>query len=111
MLDDESAVTVAAGAIATDRTTAAAAAKLALPAWFAVMVHVPAALMVTVAAATVQTEFVDEVNVTGFPEGPPDAVSANVPPGTKVCGPGSVKLMTCAAGATAKVWVTSGAAL
>jgi hypothetical protein len=48
--------------------TGVAAAKLALPAWLAVMEHDPAATIVTVLPATVQTAVVVEVKLTGRPE-------------------------------------------
>src|SRR5580704_12721921 len=54
--------------IVKDWVTAVAAAKLALPAWLAVIEHVPAAMMVTVLPDTVQIDGVVEVNVTANPE-------------------------------------------
>jgi hypothetical protein len=51
-----------------DRVTGAAAAKAALPAWLAVMEHVPTARMVTVLPDTVHTEVVVEAKVTANPE-------------------------------------------
>jgi phage tail protein X len=51
-----------------DWVTGAAAAKVELPVWLAVMEHVPAARTVTVLPATVQTEGVFEAKVTANPE-------------------------------------------
>jgi hypothetical protein len=55
--------------------TGVAAAKVALPACVAWMVHVPTAIIVTVAADTVQTAGVVEAKLTARPE---DAVALSV---------------------------------
>ena len=56
---------------------------MALPAWLAAMMQLPAVKAVTVlplVPPTVQISGVVEVNVTGLPEAPPVAVSVPVPP-------------------------------
>ncbi len=86
-----------------------AAFQLALPAWSASIVQVPAATMWTVVPDTVQTGAVAEVKVTARPEeavalmpksGSPRALSARVP-----------KAIVWLPLATVKPWVTWGAAL
>jgi hypothetical protein len=61
--------------------TCEAAAYVALPAWFAVSVQVPAPRMLATFPATVQMAGVVDANTTGFPEPPPVAPSVIVAPG------------------------------
>ena len=78
-----------------------------MPAWLAVMEHVPAETMATVLPATVQTGVVVEAKLTAKPE---LAVALTCTGGelrvTLGRGP---KLMFCEAGFTAKLCVTAGA--
>ena len=87
--------------------TGVAAANPALPAWLAVILHVPAATSVTVLPLTVQMLAVFDVKLTARPElALATSAGAAVP---RVWLPGAAKLMACAAGAGAamvKVRVT-----
>ena len=68
-LTDEATVVVVAGLMmATDWLTAGAGLKFALPAWEAVIEHVPGAPMVAAAPDTVHTEEVIEANDTVSPD-------------------------------------------
>jgi hypothetical protein len=62
-----------------------AALKMALPAWLALMVQVPAATPVTVEPLTLQTAGVVELNVTARPE-VAVALAVVVPPTARVAG-------------------------
>ena len=56
-------------------TDAVAERYVAFPAWVAVMLQVPNAIMVTFDPVTVHTAVVVELNVIGSPDGTADAVS------------------------------------
>ena len=81
-----------------ERETVEAAAKLALPAWEAVMVQVPAATSVSVVPSlpvVVQMEVVDEEKETVRPE---DAVAERVKgPAGRVRAESGLKVIVCAA--------------
>ena len=85
---------------------------MALPAWLAAMVQLPAARAVTVlplVPLVVQTVCVVLVKVTGLPDAPPVADTVPVPP-TESVGTGP-KLTLCAPALTAMVCVVCGAAV
>ena len=92
----------------TVRVTVAAAATLALPAWLAARVQLPADTSVSVVPLTVQTAGVLDVKVTAKPAlDVATSAGAGVP---RVWLPGELKVMVCTAGATLKVCVTGVAA-
>jgi hypothetical protein len=101
---------ITCGALATwnDRVTGTAAAYVASPAWAAVTVQVPADTSVTVVPATVQTPWVDDVNVTASPE-PAVAVSVRVPAVTRTS-VGCANVIVCEVEVTANVRDTGVAA-
>jgi hypothetical protein len=72
--------------------TCGAAAKEVLPAWFALIVQVPAIRNVAVVFETVQTLVVADVNATAKPE---VAVAVSVSGVPTICVPGLLKLMVC----------------
>ena len=81
---------------------------MALPAWFAAMVHVPAPRIATVDPATEQIPPVREEKTTGLPEPPPVAeIAKGGSPKTRP--DRAPKTMACAALATANDCVTRGA--
>src|SRR5690348_5104001 len=83
-----------AGITLNERCTSVAAAQVSLPFWAAVMVQVPAALVVAVEPSTVHTSVVLEVNVTGSSEGVARGSCSGtcVPTGLSV---GRVKVIVC----------------
>ena len=85
-------VTAAGLVTVTVRVTVAAAAKVPLPAWSAVMVQSPAASIVRVLPATEHTDGVVEANVTVRLESALADKVAGVP---TFCAPGDVKVMVC----------------
>ena len=100
-------------AIVMSRSTLAAAKKLALPACEARTVHVPVVRNVSVAPfvpLVVHTVVVWEVNVTGLPDAPPEAVKpiGAVPTLTE---DGGLKVMVWLPCPITSVLVTCGAAL
>jgi hypothetical protein len=96
------------GATVKERETGAAAAKLALPAWLAAIVQVPAPASVSAVPLTVHTLNVVDANDTGRPD---DAVATNAPAATpKVWLAGCAKVMVCVAGETLNVFDTFAAA-
>lgn len=93
------------------RTTDVAAAKVALPAWLAVIVQVPADASVSVVPLTVHTGSVLDVSVTARPELELATKAGGAVP--SVWSPGLLKLMVCAvsgAASTEKLRDTSTAA-
>ena len=70
-----------------------AAAKVALPAWLAVRLQVPAVSIVTVAFDTVQTAGVVLAKTTGLPEAPPVAATIKMLFATNAIGVAGLKLV------------------
>jgi hypothetical protein len=101
----------AAAATVKEFETTGAAAKVALPGWLALMVHVPTATSVKVVPLTVQTSGVVEAKETARPElAVADSAGGAMP---RVWLPGDIKLMVCAVRAaadTVKEFETTGAA-
>jgi hypothetical protein len=94
---------------ANDCATSDAAATLALPAWSAAMVQVPAPTKVTVEPDTVQTEVVLELNATGRPALlVADTVYGAAP---KTCAASAAKLIVWVCAVTLNDCVTGAAAL
>jgi len=87
-----------AAAIAKLLVTTVAAAKLALPAWVAVRVQVPADISVSAVPVTVQTDGVVDASVTGKPEVEVAASWSGAVP--IVWLPGFANVMVCAVSAT-----------
>jgi hypothetical protein len=77
---------------------------LAFPAWLAVMEHVPAAMIVTVLPATVQTPVVVEVKVIARPELAVALALNGDTPRLTLRNPANA--IVCAAGLTVKLCVT-----
>lgn len=107
----------APGAVAvmlTLRVTCVAAAKLASPDWFAAMVQVPAASIVTITPLTEQMPDVIDVCVTASPEDAvPSGLMANMPLGAKarvttLC---ALNVIVCVLAPTLNDCMTDGAAL
>lgn len=80
-----------------------------MPGCEAVMTQVPGATRVSVVPLTPHTEDVLELNCTAKPELAFAVSAAGLLP--KVCAPGALKLMLCAARATTKLWLMDGAAV
>jgi hypothetical protein len=79
-----------------------------LPAWLAVIEHMPTDTIVTVFPDTVQTGVVVEVKLTVRPEVAVALIANGATP--KLTLEGALKVIVCDAGFTVKLWVTVGAA-
>jgi hypothetical protein len=88
--------------------TCGAAGKLALPAWFAAIVQVPAASPLTTAPLIEQVVDVVDVNVTANPD---EAVAVTVPVVPTLTAGAEPNVIVCEPDAIVKVWVAWVAAL
>ena len=99
------------GSIAIATVTGAAAAKLALPGWLAVIEQEPAATIDTVPPPTVHmpVEF-EEYTIPRPDDALAGGLSMNMPPFVKLCALCAPKVMLCEPWVMVKLCVTSGAA-
>jgi hypothetical protein len=96
------------GATVKDRETGVAGARVASPAWLAVIEQVPAPTSVAAVPLTVHTPSVVDANDTGRPD---EAVAVSATgPAPKVWFAGVAKVMVCGVRATSKEFETFGAA-
>ena len=84
---------------------------MALPAWFAAMVQLPAERPVTIAPLTLQTAGVVVLKLTALPDAPPLALTVVVLATDTLAGAKPIAPMACAALPTVMFWVTWEAAL